>query len=79
MMAGHNDASELILLVQIRDDLKDGRAVDLMPEGPNVSHAEFPENQQVVLQTPWELHVAGGVVTAALDEEHAKEFYEKGG
>jgi hypothetical protein len=50
-----------------------------MPDGPNVTHAEFPENQQVVLQTPWELRVAGGVVTAALDEEHAKAVYEKGG
>ena len=79
LMAGHFDASELILLVQIRDDLKSSREVDLMPEGPNVTHAEFPENQDVTLTTPWELHVSGGVVTAALDEEHAKAFYEKGG
>jgi hypothetical protein len=79
MMAGRNDASELILLVQLRDDLKSSRAVDLMPEGPNVTRAEFPENQDVTAITPWELHVSGGVVTASLDEEHAKEFYEKGG
>lgn len=79
LMAGHDDPSIPILLVQIRDDLKDGRAVDLMPEGPHVSRAEFPENQQVVLQTPWELHVAGGIVTEALDEAHAKALYEKGG
>lgn len=79
LMASHDDPSVPILLVQIRDDLKDGRAVDLMPDGPNVTRAEFPENQQVVLQTPWELHVAGGVVTQALDEQHAKAFYEKGG
>ena len=79
LMASHDDPSIPILLVQIRDDLKDGRAVDLMPEGAHVTHAEFPENQQVVLQTPWELHVSGGVVKAALDEEHAKAFYEKGG
>jgi hypothetical protein len=82
LMAGEKDESVPILLVQIRDDLKDGRAVDLMPDGPNVSHVELPENQQVVLQTPWELRVEGGVVTAALDEEHAKATYaphEKGG
>jgi len=79
LMASHDDPSVPILLVQIRDDLKDGRAVDLMPEGDHVSRAEFPENQQVVLQTPWELRVSGGVVTAALDEEHAKALYEKGG
>jgi hypothetical protein len=79
LMASHDDPTIPILLVQIRDDLKDGRAVDLMPEGAHVARAEFPENQQVVLQTPWELHVAGGIVTEALDEAHAKAFYEKGG
>jgi hypothetical protein len=79
LMASHDDPSVPILLLQIRDDLKDGRAVDLMPEGAHVTHAEFPENQQVALQTPWELRVSGGVVTAALDEEHAKALYEKGG
>jgi hypothetical protein len=79
LMAGRDEPSVPILLLQIRDDLKDSRAVDLMPDGPNVTHAEFPENQQVILQTPWELHVSGGVVTAALDGDQAKAIYEKGG
>jgi hypothetical protein len=79
LMAARDEPTVPILLVQIRDDLTSGRAVDLMPNGPNVTHAEFPENQQVVLTTPWELRVSGGVVTAALDEEHAKAIYEKGG
>lgn len=79
LMAGRDEPTVPILLLQIRDDLKDSRAVDLMPDGPNVTHAEFPENQQVILQTPWELRVSGGVVTAALDGDQAKAIYEKGG
>ena len=78
-MADLKDESVPILLVQIRDDLKAGRAVDLMPDGPHVTLVELPENQEIVLQTPWELVVEGGVITAALDEEHAKAAYEKGG
>ena len=74
-MAEKDDGQQPILLVQIRDDLKDGRAVDMMPNGPHVTNAELPENQEVVLQTPWELRIEGGMVTAALDEEHAKELY----
>jgi len=79
LLASRDDGSQPILLVQIRDDLKDGRQVDLMPDGAHVTRVEFPENLQVVLQTPWELAVSGGVVTAALDEKQAKEQYEKGG
>ena len=44
--------------------------------GPHVTSAALPENQEVVLQTPWELRIEGGMVTAALDEEHAKALYE---
>ena len=79
LMAEHDDGMKSILLVQIRDDLKDGRAVDMMPHGDHVLNAALPENQEVVLQTPWELRVEGGMITAALDEEHAKALYEKGG
>lgn len=79
LMADDKDETVPILLVQIRDDLKDSRAVDLMPDGANVTHVELPENQEVVLQTPWELRVEGGVITAALDEEHAKATYGRGG
>jgi len=79
LLSDDKDETVPILLVQIRDDMNVGRAVDLMPNGPNVTHAELPENQEVVLQTPWELRVEGGVITAALDEEHAKATYGKGG
>jgi len=82
LMAGVHDETVPILLVQIRDDLDTSRAVDLMPDGPNVTHVELPENMQIVATTPWELHVEGGMITAALDEEHAKAIYEpheKGG
>jgi hypothetical protein len=78
-MAEQDDGMTPILLVQIRDDLKDGRAVDLMPQGPHVTSAMLPENQEVVIQTPWELRVEGGTITAAFDEEHAKALSEKGG
>ena len=78
-LAGRDDGTQPILLLQIRDDLKDSRAVDLMPDGPNVTRAEMPENLQFVLETPWELRVEGGVVTAALDREHAEAAYGKGG
>lgn len=77
-MAEKNDITTPIVLIQIRDDLKDGRAVEAMPQGPNVTQLEFPENLQFVIQTPWEIHVEGGTVTAALDEEHVKAL-EPGG
>ena len=79
MMAEQDDGMQSILLVQIRDDLKDGRSVDLMPQGPHVTNAVLPENQEVVLTTPWELRIEGGMITSALDEKHAQELYEKGG
>lgn len=79
VIAEKDDQTQPILLVQIRDDMKDGRAVDLMPQGAHVTTAELPENQEVVLQTPWELRIEGGMVTAALDEEHAKALNEGGG
>lgn len=79
LMASKDDGSQQILLVQIRDDLKDSRAVDLMPQGPHVTSVELPENQEIVVTTPYEIRVAGGVITTALDEEHAKAEYEKAG
>ena len=81
LMAGVHDETTPILLVQIRDDLKASRAVDLMPDGPNVSHVELPENQEIVLQTPWELRVEGGVITSALppQPDELQETHEKSG
>jgi len=79
VMAEKDDGMVPILLVQLRDDLKDGRAVDMMPQGPHVTNAMLPENQEIVVTTPWELRIEGGMVTATLDEKHAKELYEKGG
>ena len=76
VMAEKDDGSIPILLLQIRDDLKDGRAVGLMPQGPHVMTAMLPENQEVILQTPWELKIEGGLITAALDEKQAKALYE---
>lgn len=66
-----NDGSKQITLVQIKDDLKDGRAVDAMPQGPHVSMLEFKEGPTFVITTPWELSVEGGTITSALDEEQA--------
>lgn len=79
LMAEKDDGMQSILLVQIRDDLKEGRSVDMMPNGPHVTNAALPENLQVDLTTPWELRIEGGIVTATLDDKHAKELYEKGG
>jgi len=66
-MANGDKGDHSILLLQIQDDEKDGRAVDAMPAGAHVTMAEFPKGMQVVLETPWEISVAGGNVIAALD------------
>lgn len=67
-----NDGSHPIVLVQIRDDLKNDSVVDAMPQGAHVTHLAFREGPQFALQTPWELHVEGGTITQALDEERAQ-------
>lgn len=68
-MANGDKGDHPILLLQIQDDEKDSRAVDAMPAGAHVTTAEFPKGMQVVLETPWDITVAGGNVTAALDRE----------
>ncbi|MFO1009086.1 MAG: hypothetical protein U1F29_03400 [Planctomycetota bacterium] len=67
-----NDGTHPIVLLQIQDDLKNAPVVDAMPEGPHVTKLQFPVGPDFAIQTPWELHVEGGVVVKALDEEHAK-------
>ncbi|MBK7641469.1 MAG: hypothetical protein IPJ19_00220 [Planctomycetes bacterium] len=69
-LANGDKGEHPILLVQIRDDERDSRAVDAMPTGAHVTLAELPAGMQVVLETPWEITVEGGNVTAALDREH---------
>jgi hypothetical protein len=72
-LAGLDKGEQPITLVQIRDDLKDGRAVDIMPEGGHVQQLFLPENLQVMLQTPHELELSGGQVTRSLDEKAGRE------
>jgi hypothetical protein len=71
-MANKDDGSRQILLVQARDDLKNSRAVDAMPQGGHVTTFEFPENLQCAFETPCEVVVEGGVVKAALHEKDFK-------
>jgi len=70
--AALNDGTHPIVLVQIRDDLKNAPVVDALPQGPHVTQLQFKLGPDFALQTPWELHLEGGVITKALDEEHAK-------
>lgn len=72
-LQGIDKGEQPITMVQIRDDLKDGRAVDVMPEGVHVQHLAYPENLQVMLQTPFELELSGGLITRALDEQAGRE------
>jgi len=67
-----NDGSRPIVLLQILDDLENARVVTAMPQGPHVSELQFKQGPQFAIQAPWEIVVEGGLVTAALDEEHAK-------
>jgi hypothetical protein len=73
VMAENDDPTRLVLLVQIRDDMKADSQVSLMPRGAHVTTVELPENQEVVLETPWELRVEGGTVTAALNRKALEE------
>ncbi len=68
-MASTDDGSRPIVLLQIRDDLDQTSIVDLMPDGPNVVKIQFPDNQQFIVQTPWEIDVESGNVTRAVLEE----------
>jgi hypothetical protein len=58
--------NEPILLVQVPDDLKDSRAVDAMPSGPNVTQIALPAGTVGLFETPFEVRVEGGVVKQVL-------------
>lgn len=68
-MASADDGKKPIVLLQIRDDLKDTPIVELMPSGPHVVSIQFPDDLQFIVQTPWEIDVENGNVTAAVHEE----------
>ena len=76
-MANEKNESQLILLVQVQDDLKSSRAVEAMPNGPNVTLVALPENQEFGVTTPLELVVEGGVVKAVLDEQAFEDARKK--
>jgi hypothetical protein len=68
-MAAKPDASTPILLVQVMDDLKDGAAVDAKPSGSNVTEVQLPMGAVGLFETPVEVRLEGGNVTAVLDRE----------
>jgi len=68
-MANGDKGEHPIVMIQIQDDLESSRVVDAMPEGAHVTHFELPKGMKIVLQTPWDVTVAGGDVTVALDPE----------
>jgi hypothetical protein len=67
-MANEKSAATPILLVQVMDDLKDGRAVDAMPTGDHVTSVQLPPGDGM-FTTPVEIRVEGGVVKAVLYDE----------
>lgn len=67
-LASSDDGTKPIVLLQIRDDLASTPLVDLMPNGPNVVKIQFPDNQDFMIQTPWEIDVENGNVTKAVLE-----------
>ncbi|MCY2961560.1 MAG: hypothetical protein NTY35_15460 [Planctomycetota bacterium] len=75
-MAAKDDGSRQVLLVQARDDLKNGREVDAMPQGAHVTTFAFPENLECAFTTPCEVVIQGGAVSAILYE---KDFHPEGG
>jgi hypothetical protein len=72
-MANGDKGDHPILLIQIQDDVEATSLVDALPSGAHVTTAEFPLGMQVVLETPWELTVAGGNVTTARDRKALEE------
>lgn len=75
-LSSKDDGSRQFLLVQPRDDLKNAREVDAMPQGGHVTTFAFPENFEVAISTPLEVVIQGGIVTAVLDKD---DFHPEGG
>jgi hypothetical protein len=65
-LAGQDDGTRQFLLVQVRDDLKSSRAVDVVPAGAHVSNYALPENVEFVFTTPCEIVVRGGNIADVL-------------
>jgi hypothetical protein len=42
--------------------------VETFPEGAHVTRFQTPAGVDIVVQTPWDVMVAGGVVTAAVEQ-----------
>jgi hypothetical protein len=76
-MASETDESKLILLVQVTDDMKASPAVDALPSGANVTRFALPEGPDYLVETPSELHVAGGVVQTYLDPKAIEALHPK--
>jgi hypothetical protein len=73
-LAREDDGSQPIVLLQIKDDLNTTREVDAMPSGAHVGTFATPDNLDIVVQTPWEVHVEGGVVKDLIDPQKAEEL-----
>jgi hypothetical protein len=48
--------------------LKSTAVVETFPEGAHVTRFQTPAGVDIVVQTPWDVMVAGGVVTAAVEQ-----------
>ncbi|MFN0244202.1 MAG: MauE/DoxX family redox-associated membrane protein [Planctomycetota bacterium] len=69
-MAQRDKGQTPIVLVQLRDDLKSTSLIEAMPDGPHVTKIQYPDDLQIVVQTPWDFDVQGGVIqTAVLDNK----------
>ncbi len=66
-MRGADKADRQIVLLQLQDDLKSSRVVEALPEGAHVSRFQTPAGVDIVLTTPWDIVVAGGVVQTATE------------
>lgn len=64
-LRGEDKGERPILLLQLQDDLKSTAVVDALPEGAHVAKFQTPAGVDIVLQTPWDIVVAGGVVASA--------------
>ena len=64
-LRGEDKGERPIVLLQLQDDLKSTAVVDALPEGAHVSKFQTPAGVDIVLQTPWDVVVAGGMVASA--------------
>lgn len=67
-LRGEDKGERPILLLQLQDDLKSAAVVDALPEGAHVSKFQTPAGVDIVLQTPWDVVVAGGMVASAVEQ-----------